>query len=104
MPPSMDQSADDDPLGFVVSLNLHRRHLDESQRAMVAARIANLNDGQRADHAQAASNEAPVTQSRSAEMLNVSRSAVQRAKQVITEGAPELVQAVERGEVTVSED
>ena len=86
----------DDPLAFVLSLNLHRRHLDESQRAMVAARLANLKDGQRA-----ASIEASASQGRVAKLLNVRRSGVQRA-QVIDKGAPELIQAVDRGDIAVS--
>ncbi len=80
---------------MMLSLNLHRRHLSESQRAMVAGKIANLQDGQRAD--QAASIDAPaITQSVAAEMLNVGRASVQRAREVIESGSPLLERAVEQ--------
>jgi ParB family chromosome partitioning protein len=86
-------------VAFVVSLNLHRRHLDESQRAMVAGKLANLKHGQRAD---ASIDASAVTQRQAAELLNVSRPSVQLAREVLDHGAPELVAAVERGEVSVS--
>jgi N6-adenosine-specific RNA methylase IME4 len=88
----------DDPVGYVVSLNLRRRHLNESQRAMVAARIANLREGR--PH-KTASFEA-VSQDAAAELLNVSRSGVQRARAVTEHGDESLQRAVDEGLVSVS--
>lgn len=98
-----------DPVGFVVSLNLRRRHLSESQRAMVAAKLANLSDGQRADRRSAnlptllePVRPAPVRQDEAARLLNVSDRTLRTARTVQERGAPELVSAVERGSVSVS--
>lgn len=88
----------DDALAFVLSLNLHRRHLSESQRGMVAAKVANLSEGRPSETAQICA----VSQELAAEMLNVSRRTVQAAVKVKDEGAPELVRAVESGRVSVS--
>jgi N6-adenosine-specific RNA methylase IME4 len=97
----MRDYAGNDPAAFVISTNLKRRHLSESQRAMVAAKLANLEDGQRADRS-ANLPTSPVTQSTAATMLNVSERTVRAAKEVQREAVPELVAKVERGEVSVS--
>lgn len=98
-----------DPLSFVISHNLHRRHLSESQRASVAAKLANMRKGERADYrADRSANlpiceadEAPVTVSKAAELLNVSERSVKSARKV-QEEAPELVPAVDSGAISVS--
>lgn len=98
-----------DPLKWVLSKNLHRRHLSESQRAMIAARLATMGQGRPStwrdgldDKSSNLSNLSDVKQTDAAEMLSVSRSSVQTAGRVLEHGAPELVQAVEKGEVAVS--
>lgn len=93
----------EDPTGFVVSLNLHRRHLTESQRAMVAAKLANIsNGGDRVSEQSANLHSGAVSQSKAAELLSVSTRSVASAARVRDETSPELVHAVESGAVSVS--
>lgn len=95
----------DDVTAFVVSLNLHRRHLDESQRAMVGARLANISFGEYVGNQHEGSANLPtpaISQAKAAEMLSVSTRAVTTAAKVQAKAAPEVVQAVDRGEMSVS--
>jgi N6-adenosine-specific RNA methylase IME4 len=85
----------DDPVAYVVSLNLRRRHLSESQRAMVAAKLATLKLGDN-QHSEGL----PI--GRGSQLLNVGERTVARAREVQEHGASELVHAVEQGVVSVS--
>lgn len=87
----------DDPLGYVISLNLKRRHLSESQRAMSASKIENLPVGANQHTAIAAPSQEQI-----ADTFNVSVDSIQRAKKVREIGVPALVAAVETGVVSVS--
>jgi N6-adenosine-specific RNA methylase IME4/ParB-like chromosome segregation protein Spo0J len=85
-----------DPVGFVIASNLHRRHLNESQRAMVAAKLATMPKG--------GSNrpDGLLTQQVTASMLNTSTRSIRRATAVRIKGTPELIHRVERGDITVA--
>jgi len=90
-------------LAKVVSLNLPRRHLTESQRGMVAAKIANIKFGDNQYLRKGTSTDVPiVSQTKAAEMLQVGKATVQRAKTVLTSGTPELQNAVESGAISVN--
>jgi N6-adenosine-specific RNA methylase IME4 len=96
--PRADTYIGADPVGYVVSLNVHRRHLNESQRAMVAAKLANMpNGGNRAE--QSANLHGA---SEAAEMLSVSERSVKSAKKVRESGTPAMVDLVEQAKLTVS--
>jgi N6-adenosine-specific RNA methylase IME4/ParB-like chromosome segregation protein Spo0J len=90
--------SDADILQFVLDLNLKRRHLDASQRAMIAADLTNLGEGRPGKTAQICA----VSQQHAAELLNVSRRSVQHAVDVRDHAIPEIAAAVRQGHMSVS--
>ena len=96
--PFYDSYDGDDPLGFVVSQNVARRHLDDSQRAMIAARVENMPPHR------PAGKDANLHTSRNeaARLLSVSVRSVASASAVLDKADPAVVKAVEQGRVTVS--
>lgn len=97
-----------DPLAFVISANLARRHLTTAQRAAIAADLANLSRGnpnlkkapipskegigQKAEAEQAA-----MSAEQAAKMMNVGRASVERAK-AVKRADPEAHERAKRGE------
>jgi ParB-like chromosome segregation protein Spo0J len=82
------------PLEFVISANVHRRHLDTSQRALAAARLvtSKLGDNQY---------RGGVTNEAAAKMLNVSEALVKDAKDVWEKAAPVILEKVQNGKMRI---
>jgi ParB-like chromosome segregation protein Spo0J len=106
----------DDPVAYVLSANLHHRHLDASQRAMIAAKAlpmfeaeakARIVEGARAGGAGKGSanlreGSAGKATEHAAKLVSVAPRSVEHAKVVVERGIPELVAAVEHAQVAVS--
>jgi hypothetical protein len=86
-----------DPLQFVVSKNLRRRHLNASQRAMLAADLGKLGWG--GDRSK--SSREGLTISQRAELARVGHASIERADTVKERGVPELQDAVRKGDLGV---
>jgi len=101
----------DDPLEFVLSKNLHRRHLNESQRAMIASELANMCRGEpkpanlpvyESQQPQGITQNRRVSQAEAAEMLNVSERSVRTAAKIKKDATPEVIQQVKEGKKTLN--
>ncbi len=95
--PVYGQFSGSDPLNFVLSKNLHRRHLTESQRAMVAASIVDWERGVN----QTTGGSANLPTRTAAAKLSISERAVTAARRVRDHGAPELIDAIRAGKVSI---
>jgi ParB/Sulfiredoxin domain len=102
-------------LAWVVSANIHRRHLTVEQRAFAASRIAALREGaNQHSSGKIGSNDEPAprgassksqespSQAEAAEKLGVSRRSVQRARKIDEKGSAALRKAAESGQVPLA--
>jgi hypothetical protein len=97
-PEYMELPEDTDPVAFVCSLNVHRRHLTTSQRAMIAGMLADLENGKRPSQIC----EGGVKREDAAKMMNVSARSVDTAKKVKENAAPEVVAKVKDGKMSLN--
>lgn len=102
-----------DPVAYVLSTNLHRRHLDTGQRSMVGARAKGVyseeaKERQKRKPKSVVANlpqqkeMAPKARDQAAAAVSVSGKSIDHATTVLEKGSPELIAAVDSGEVAVS--
>jgi hypothetical protein len=101
-----------DPVAYVLSLNLHRRHLSPTQLDLVAAKAREMFDDQAKERmrngGKAAGKGRPkqgmenfphpngTARDKAAELVGVSGKSVGFASRVLRQGTPKLVEAVEK--------
>ncbi len=121
--PRIEEVKTDDPVAYVLSLNLHRRHLTVSQASMCAGRADKLKEklaeeakerkresGKQARAKQlggvvpncAPPQDAGKTREKLAETFGVSHGSVGRAVRVLKDAVPEVIKAVDDGKLTVA--
>lgn len=93
----------DDPIDYVLSKNLYRRHLTESQRAQCAADVATLKRGSNQHKPKTEDVQiCTSTVDQAAEAFGVSRRSVATAKHVADKGDKSVIEAVKAGAIKVS--
>lgn len=102
--PIFEEYEGDDPLGYVASMNLSRRHLNQGQRALLRVKLADLR-GELAPHGGNQANhqsDGLVTSEELAEEIGCSVATIERARR-LQKQAPEYQNDVLLGTLTMAE-
>jgi hypothetical protein len=99
--PVYEEYTGTDALQYVVDSNLNRRHLTTSQRAMIAAELATMRQGERTDLPPNGGKS--VSTKQAAAQLKVGTRTIERAKKVIESGDKDAISAVEAGRKTLGQ-
>jgi 16S rRNA G966 N2-methylase RsmD len=97
------EGSKEDALSCVISLNLKRRHLNESQRAVIASKLATAKRGgdRKSQYYQKADLPLDITREEASNLLNVSERLIGETREVERE-APELLPDIESGTLSVN--
>ena len=98
--PRFEDYTGDDPASVVVSENITRRHLTESQRAYAAGKLANLPAGRPSGNSASLHG---FSLQQAADAMNVSRRSAATGKGVAEKASAKVDAAVASGKVTVSD-
>lgn len=98
--PTIIEVQTEDPVGYVISANMHRRQLEKWQRAIIFAALANVKRGsnryaKKVDATNVAS-KTESTMSDLAEQAGISKKSIERAKRLLEE-QPEALDMAKRG-------
>lgn len=104
------ESDDVDPVAYVLSANLHRRHLDTTDKAKVALAVekiyaaeAKKRQGARTDiKAELPESSKGQARDKAADAVGVSPRTVSDAKRVYESGNQEIIEAVDKKEMSIS--
>lgn len=111
------QVSPEDPVAYVLSLNLHRRHLSTGQAASCSVRAEKLQEKLRAEATERQKAGRPDslgvpdncpeppkgdTRDKIGEQFGISGKSHERAKKVHATGIPELVEALDKGKISVN--
>jgi ParB-like chromosome segregation protein Spo0J len=91
---------DTNPIEYVLSANMHRRHLRESQRAIIGAKAVTTTHGGNRKSQDADLRVDEITQEQAAKLAGVSKRLMTDAVKILSD--PELVKKVWKGKMTVS--
>jgi ParB-like chromosome segregation protein Spo0J len=97
---AIDIDPETDPVAFVLSANLYRRHLNETERESVATKVAGLSKGDNQHTKQDGAN--ALSTKNAAELLSVSEDGVKRNKAARKGGCKELAESLDAGEIPSS--
>jgi hypothetical protein len=94
----LDLASREDAMIWICENQIHRRNLNELQRAMVGDTIATLKQGARTDLSPIGG----MSQPKAAEAMNVGARSIQRARVIRQHGSPKLIEAATRGIISGS--